>query len=270
MALREIINLEAKDARRERLRKGQLLGRREFRERLAVTEARFERMIVAGSVFAVDVDGVEYFPALLAEPTVNRRRLQSLCRILVPAPAWCRLDYLESKHANLGDVTALELLSDNVGYQRLREIARAWASEWSRTIVTLFEGAHDEEPTEVNPIFTTTDEVDPRIDLWTRANGAFQVGGCVTRTVPCVAVRDLTIFVKRHDVGDSPAILEARLQVRLEESVAHVCIQTGGVHSSDLVIVEPEDDAVEIVHRIVKRRIKSQMVLEGSSGRYLA
>lgn len=258
MALREIIRLEAQKARREKLRKKQLLTRSEFRKHFATSEAGLKRMVVAGSVFAVDVDGVEYFPTFLTAPTVNRRRLQSVCRILVPAPPWCRLDYLESKHANLGGITPLELLSDNVRYRHLREMARAWAAQWSRTVLTVYEGAYKEEPVGVSPIFAAADEVDPRVALWARANGAIQAGGSVTRIGPFVRVKDLTIFAKRHDVGNPVALLEVRLNVKLEESVARVCIQTGEIQSSDLVVVEPGDDVVDIVHRIVERRIKSQ------------
>lgn len=258
MALREIMRLEAQKARREKVRKKQLLTRSEFREHFATSEAGLKRMVVAGSVFAVDVDGVEYFPALLVAPTLYRRRLQSVCRILVPAPPWCRLDYLESKHENLGGFTPMELLSDNVRYRHLREMTHAWAGQWSRTVLTVYEGAYKQEPVGVNPIFAAADEVDPRIAVWTRVNGAIQAERRVTQTEPCVQVKDLTIFVKRYNVGNPAAISEVQLNVKIEESVARVCIQTGKVSSSDLVVVEPGDDVVDIVRRVLERRIQSK------------
>ncbi|WP_165087292.1 hypothetical protein [Caballeronia sp. SBC2] len=115
-------------ARRTKVRNGELLSADELTRRRGISSARLAHMLVSGSVFSIEVDGVEYYPALLVEAGFDRKRLQSICRIFVPAPPACRLDFLSSKNGSLGDLSPIEMLDDDKNYKRLREMARAWAA----------------------------------------------------------------------------------------------------------------------------------------------
>ncbi len=132
------IKVEGVQARREMVRDGVLLPANEFCLRLGVSETKLARLRDAGSVFSIEVDGVEYYPALLAEPGLDRKRLQSICRILVPAPPASRLDYLSSARGSLGGMSPLDAVRENRRYHWVRETARAWAAEWSRTAVQIY------------------------------------------------------------------------------------------------------------------------------------
>src|ERR1700720_2345824 len=129
------IEQQALAARRLMVLSGELLSEDEFREQLHVSESQLARMVAKGDIFTIEVDGVEYFPSLLVAPEVDLRRLYSICRILVPAPPSCRLGYLSSRHVNLGGSLPLEALRDEKQYRLLRQTARAYAAEWSRTFV---------------------------------------------------------------------------------------------------------------------------------------
>jgi len=67
---RKGVERQALVARREMVRSRELLTRAEFCARLGVSERRIARMVATGSAFSIEVDGVEYFPALRA----NRER----------------------------------------------------------------------------------------------------------------------------------------------------------------------------------------------------
>jgi hypothetical protein len=129
MTFREEIERQALMARREMASSKALLTSVEFCERLGITERRLARMTATGSLFSIDVDNVQYFPALLADPSVDQRRLQAVCRILVPAPPDCRLGYLSSRRANLGGITPLAAMAEDESYRHLRQMARAYAAE---------------------------------------------------------------------------------------------------------------------------------------------
>jgi hypothetical protein len=101
-ALQEHLWQQALDSRRAMIANGELLSETDFRQRLGVSELRLEILVLGGRVFAMLIDGVQYFPALLADPTRNLSRLQAICRIILPAPANSRLDFLASRHGMFG------------------------------------------------------------------------------------------------------------------------------------------------------------------------
>lgn len=219
------IKVEGVQARREMVRDGLLLPTNEFCLRIGVSETKLARLQDAGSVFSIAVDGTQYFPSLLAEPGLDRSRLQSICRILVPAPPACRLDYLSSKHGNLGDLSPIEMLRDDKDYKWLREMARAWAAEWSRTAVKVYEGKHETEPSDIEPLYTAIAEIDPRRPLWTRASEALHAFGYQWPLGPYPATRTFTIFVERQTAGYSAPISEACIQVSAKDNFFHVRIR---------------------------------------------
>ncbi|SEK07244.1 hypothetical protein [Paraburkholderia diazotrophica] len=131
------IREQALQARRQMVADGRLLTADEFRARLGIRKKRFGRMLEDGEVFALDVDGTDYFPALLADKRLNRKRLRAICYIIAPAPPWSRLDFLWSRNGSLGNKSPLDMLGGDADYLLLRKLAEAWAAEYSRTAVKL-------------------------------------------------------------------------------------------------------------------------------------
>ncbi len=252
MTFREDIQRQAQNARREMVRTTVLLSQSEFCGRLGVSERRLAQMVSTGSAFSIEVDGVAYFPALLADPAVDLKRLQSVCRILVPAPPACRLDYLSSRHGNLGDITPLEALAEDRSYRWLRQMARAWAAEWSRTAVKIYVGAYGEEPGDIEPTYMAVCEVDPRTNLWKRAVEAMDAGGYIAPPGPYPHADTATVFVVRGEAGHTDDVLEARLDVDIVDGAARVLIHIcNSQHEPDAVSVDGTDNIVDVVHRVV-------------------
>jgi hypothetical protein len=211
-------------------------------------------MLATGSAFSMEVEGVEYFAAILAAPTVDRKRLQSVCRILVPAPPECRFDYLSSRHANLGGITPLQALAEDRSYRRLREMARAWAAEWSRTTVKIYTGSHVGEPAEAEPTYVAVSKADPRTNLWKRAVDAMDAGGYIAPPGPYPLLDTATVFVVRNDTGHADGVLEARLDVNVVDDVARVLIHARDAQPEpDEVPVARADDVVAMVRQVVGR-----------------
>ena len=253
VTLRQKIAREALAAQREMVRNRELLREDEFRKRLRLSSRRLKGMVASGSVFAIEVDKVEYFPSLLSTPGIDRKKLYSVCRILVPAPQSCRLSYLESRHANLGGISPMVALQDERSYRLLRRMARAYAAEWWRTSVTIYTGCHLEEPSNVEPIVTAVDERDPRVNLWKRAAGAILSGGYIYPPGPYVHVNVASVFVALHPAGQGKATLEARVEVRVNDDVAHafvVCREALG-YEPDAIPVDAKDSIVDIVLRTI-------------------
>jgi hypothetical protein len=254
VTLRQKIAREALAARREMVRNRELLREDEFRRLLRLSASRLKVMVAKGSVFTIEVDGVTYFPALLATSGVDCKRLYSVCRILVPAPPPCRLDYLESQHANLGGISPMAALQDARTYRLLRRMARAYAAEWWRTSVTIYAGCHLEEPSNVEPIVTAVDEVDPRVSLWKRAAGAIESGGYIHPPGPYANVNLASVFVALHPAGQAMATVEARVDVRVNGGMASafvVCRDTPG-YELDAIPVDDTGSIVDVVLRIVR------------------
>ncbi|MFM0484786.1 hypothetical protein PQQ81_29970 [Paraburkholderia strydomiana] len=213
---REHLWQQALEGRRAMIASGELLPPNEFRRRIGVTEKRLEELLNDGSLFSVEVDGAEYIPAVLAHPAHNRRRLQAICRIIVPAPTLSRLDFLVSLNGSLGDRRPLDMLEDDGDFNTLRQVAAAWAAEWSRTIVKLYEGTHETEPTDVFPLYTASAEIDPRRPLWERASEALHAHGYHWPLGPYPHSRRFTLFIERQTAGDAGLTPEACVQISVD------------------------------------------------------
>jgi hypothetical protein len=211
--LREHLWQQAVVARHGMIANGELISEADFRQRLGVTERRLIKLLTDGSVFTLDVDGVQYYPALLARLGFDRKRLQEICRIIVPAAAGCRLHFLSSSRGSLGGRSPLQMLDDDVDFKLLQRIAAAWAAEWSRTVVKMYAGEHQLEPSDVEPLYTATTEIDPRKALWDRASEALHAHGYEWPLGPYPEARIFTLFVEQQAVGDSAPIPEACVQI---------------------------------------------------------
>jgi hypothetical protein len=228
-----------------------LVGRDDFRLKLGVSAACLDEMIADGDIFEIEVDSVRYIPALLADHTINLRRLHSVCRILMPAYPDSRLNYLTTRHGNLGGISPIDALSDDETYRRLRKMARAWACDWSMTTVQIFAGDIN-EATGLPPIYTAAREIDPRANLWKRVVKAITEGGYIEPPGPYPQLESATVFVTRCAGGGSAPVLEVRISLTIANDVALVALDTpNGTHaSSRRMPVVGVNGVVDAVHRI--------------------
>ena len=251
--LREHLWQQAVSARRDMIENGELLTPTEFKKRIGVSEKRLARLIEDGSVFGVDVDETEYFPALFADPSLNRKRLQTICRIIFPAEPMSRLGFLSSPRGSLGGRRPVEMLDDDVDFKSVKRIAAAWAAEWSRTIVNLYAGDHQLEPSDVEPLYTATTEIDPRKPLWTRASEALHLHGHEWPLDPHRVIRIFTLFVSRQAVGDSTPIPEACVQILVvgERIRIRIVAAAGTAPNSQTITSREHKTFVDVAKRVI-------------------
>ncbi|WP_343654352.1 hypothetical protein [Paraburkholderia caribensis] len=237
--------------RREMVSSGALVGRDSFRLELGVSAQRLDQMLRNGDVFELEVDGVRYIPALLADKAINLRRLHSVCRILVPAPPASRLNYLMTKHGNLGGVSPIDSLSGNTKYRWLRKMAWAWASDYSMTTVQIFAG-DIAEVASLQPVYTAALKIDPRANLWKRVVKAITQGGYIEPSSPYPYLDSATVFVTRSAGGRAKPVREARMSFRIADDVATVTFDMpDGDHTLPSRVFEVgSDNVVDTVHRI--------------------
>ncbi|MHB9839711.1 hypothetical protein Q8F57_033360 [Paraburkholderia terrae] len=244
---------QALDARRDMVASGELLTSTEFKKRIGVSEKRLARLVEEGSLFRVDVDETEYFPALLVDPLLNRKRLQTICRIIVPAEPMSRLGFLSSPRGSLGGRRPVDMLDDDVDFKSVRRIAAAWAAEWSRTIVKMYKGEHQREPSDVEPLYTAIAEIDPRRPLWERASEALHAGGYRWPLGPYPDARIFALFVEQQAVGDSTPIPEACVQILVVGELIRIRIVAapGTTLQSETVPAGKHRGIVEIAKRVI-------------------
>jgi hypothetical protein len=251
--LRERLWQQALNAHRGMLASGELILEDEFLNRLCVTKQRLSSLLADGSIFTLEVDGAVYYPALLAEAGIDRKRLQSICRVIVPAPPGCRLDFLSSSRGSLGGRSPRQMLNDDNDFKRLRQAATAWAAECSRTTVKMYEGEHEIEPKDVDPLYTAIAEIDPRKPLWKRASEALHVHGYEWPLGPYPDARKFTLFVARQTAGHSTPTLEACVQITTHGELIRVRIiaAPGTVLKSETVPASKHTAFVDVAKRVI-------------------
>jgi hypothetical protein len=251
--LREDLWQQALISRREMIASGELISEADFRQRLGVTLRRLSKLLTDGSVFTMLIDDVEYYPALLADPVVDRKRLQAICRILVPAPPECRLDFLSSSRGSLGGRSPMQMLDDDDDFKTLKRLAAAWAAEWSRTAVTMYEGRYDTEPDSVAPLYTASVEIDPRRPLWARASEALHIHGYEWPLGPYPEARQFTLFVERQTTGQSVPIPEACVQISADGEYIQVRViaAPGTVLHPETVPSSKVESFIEVAKRVI-------------------
>ncbi|MFM0491088.1 hypothetical protein [Paraburkholderia graminis] len=251
--LREHLWQLALEARREMVTSGKLLTPGDFREVIGVTEKRLTQLLDNNSVFAVEVDGVQYVPAVLANPSLNSKRLQAICQLIVPAPPMSRLEFLVSQNGSLGDRRPLDMLEDDNEFKTLRQAAVAWASQWSRTSVNVYGGVHETEPTDVSPLYTAIAEIDPRRPLWERASEALHAHGYEWPLGPYTDVRQFTLFVERQTAGDGAPTPEACIQIVVDREDIHVRVVAapGATLKSQMLPALRKTSLIDLAKRVI-------------------
>jgi len=256
--LREHLWQQASDARRAMIANGELISEDLFCERLGIAQRRLGKLLADGSVFSMVVDDVTYYPALLADAELDRKRLQAICRILVPAPAGCRLHFLSSSRGSLGGRSPVEMLDNVDDFKRLRQAAAAWAAEYSRTAVKMYEGEHQTEPKDHEPLYTAIAEIDPRKPLWERASEALHVHGHEWPLGPYPESRKITLFVERQTAGDTTPIPEACVQILVVGELIRIRIVAapGTTLQSETVPAGKHESFIDRAKRVVAQLIK--------------
>jgi hypothetical protein len=244
---------QALAARREMVAGGELISKNLFRQRLGLTERRLIMLLADGSVFTLEVDGAEYYPALLADPAHNRMRMQTICRIIVPAPPECRLHFLSSSRGSLGGRSPLQTLNDDNDFNRLRQAATAWAAEYSRTTVKMYEGEHEIAPKDVDTLYTAIAEIDPRKPLWERASEAILVHGYEWPLGPYSEAGQFTLFVERQTVGQSAPTPEGCVQIVVDGGYLRIriVVAPGTALNSETVPAGTHKSFVDIAKRVI-------------------
>ncbi|MFC0695197.1 hypothetical protein [Paraburkholderia humisilvae] len=256
--LREHLWQQALRARRDMVANGELISEADFRQRLGVTEGRLSSLLADGSLFTLEVDGAVYYPAQLADQTHNRSRLQAICRIIASAPADSRLGFLSSRRGSLGDRSPLDMLENDDDFKSLSRLAAAWAAEWSRTAVKMYEGEHQAVPTDVEPLYTAVVEIDPRRPLWERASEALHAPGYEWPLGPYPKLAPFTLFVERQIAGNPEPISEALVQISVDGESLRVRV----VHK-DAPALPPQTlpagkrlSVVEVAQRVIAHLMK--------------
>ncbi|ANB73664.1 hypothetical protein AYM40_15845 [Paraburkholderia phytofirmans OLGA172] len=251
--LREDLWQQALTTRREMIASGELISEAEFRRRGGLTSQRLAALLSDDSVFTLEVDGVEYFPALLAVPVSQRRSVYVICRIIATAPSDARLDFLTSRRESLCDRSLLEVLKDEGGFETVSRKAAVWAAEWSRTSVKMYEGTHQTEPADIEPLYTAAADVDPRRPLWERASNALHLHGYQWPLGPYPDVRIFSLFVARQAAGDSTPIREACVQIHVdgERILIRIAAAVGTRLHSETLPRDQHESFIEIAKRIV-------------------
>ncbi|ASL47825.1 hypothetical protein bAD24_III10540 [Burkholderia sp. AD24] len=252
-SLREDLWQQALATRREMIASGELISEAEFRRQGSLIPQKLAALLSDDSVFTLEVDGVAYFAASLAVPENQRSRVYEICRIIAPAPSDARLDFLTSPRERLGDRSPLEVLKSTDGFKTVSQMAEAWAAQWSRTVVTIFEGEHEVEPADTEPLYTAAAEVDPRRPLCERAFTALYLREYEWPLGPYPDVRKFSIFVDRQAPGDSQSTPEACVQVLVDGE----CIRIRIIASVGTTLVSKELPAdkranlVDIAKRVI-------------------
>ncbi|MFM0292139.1 hypothetical protein P0D68_03180 [Paraburkholderia sp. RL17-380-BIE-A] len=257
-ALREHLWQQSLDARHAMIANGELISEDDFRQRLGVTPRRLSKLLTDGSVFKMAVDDLEYYPAVLADPALDRDRLQAICRIIVPAPSGSRLDFLVSSRGSMGGRSPIQMLTDDIDFNALQRVAAVWTAEWSRTVVKMYEGKHEVVPDGVQPLYTAAAEIDPRKPLWDRVSEALYAHGYEWPLGPYPTVRKFTLFVERHTAGQSTLTPEACVQIVVDGEYvrSRVVAAPGTVLHPETVLRDKHESFVEIAKRIITHLCK--------------
>ncbi|MBB5427484.1 hypothetical protein HDG40_005663 [Paraburkholderia sp. JPY158] len=124
-------NMHRRSARYKRnlVRKGELLPEAEFCRQRGISRAQLALLLKRREAFAVTVKYRKCYPAVLAGPSLTRRRLTKLLEQLPPwLPPLIKYDLLTARRGSLGDKSPVQLVHRGDGYRRALRLV-AWAQE---------------------------------------------------------------------------------------------------------------------------------------------
>jgi hypothetical protein len=119
--------------RRQLVLKGVLLNAAQFCLQRGISPPQLAQLERQRTFFAVTVNRKRYFPAVLADRSIDRRRLEKLMRRLTPhVPAMVRFDLLASRRGSLGGKTVLQAMRRGKRYRMALRLADSLANEYRR------------------------------------------------------------------------------------------------------------------------------------------
>ncbi|WP_143331056.1 hypothetical protein [Burkholderia aenigmatica] len=241
---------------KQQVHDGELLPAPRFAKRLGASLRQLARLEDSGGVFSIAVDGTPYYPALLASPLYDRRRLRKICRIIFPAPASMRREYLTTAWGSLGTLTPLDALQTDVEYRRLLKAAKRWAAQWWRTTVEIYSGSNTNADAESEaPVCTGTVEQDPRVSVCRRAVAALSDKPNMRPDGPYPRLNAATVLVTRDAVGMSDPVQELRFDVTVYGNASYASIWTCDATTSKVgpVPIDEGDDIVAVVRKLLTK-----------------
>lgn len=145
------------------------------------------------------------------------------------------------------------MLRDDADYLLLRKVAKAWATEYSRTTVRLYDGQHETEPEVVEPLYTAITEIDPRRPLWERASEALHAHGYEWPLGPFPEVGIVTMFVEQQAAGYGEPIAEACVQITANGGLLRVRIilKAGAGWQSRTVSAGKHKSVVDVAKSVI-------------------
>ncbi len=126
-------SLHVRIRRRRLVHRGELLSPRLFCEQRAISRAMLVRLARRGQVFSVRVGGKQYIPAVLADSSLDRRRLEQLLRRLPSSmPPIAKYLFLIGRRGSLGDKSPVHSVRRGKRFRVALRLADSEADEMRR------------------------------------------------------------------------------------------------------------------------------------------
>ena len=93
---------------------------------LHVTRQALSKAVLANRVFSLDVGGVQYYPAFFADSSLDKRKLERVCKTLGDLPGWEKWRFFTAPKNSLGKRTPIEALKAGM-YQEVQRAAAGFA-----------------------------------------------------------------------------------------------------------------------------------------------
>jgi hypothetical protein len=89
---------------------GKLLRAEILCESLGITEQRLRKRVASGRIFAVDIQGAQYYPAFFLADGLDRKDLSKVARRLGGLTGWSKWRFFTEPNESLGGLTPLQAL----------------------------------------------------------------------------------------------------------------------------------------------------------------
>lgn len=103
---------QAAQARKALIRSNAILPSYLITKRLDMSRQALNKAIHANRLFALEFNGILYYPAFFADPTIARRALERVCKALGSINSWEKWQFFTSPTVALSNRTPLEALRE--------------------------------------------------------------------------------------------------------------------------------------------------------------
>jgi len=110
----------------ELVRRGELVRAAEFAEALGVTKQAISKALRDKRVFALEVDGAQYYPSFYLDSQLDRRQIERVTKELGDLPGPSKLQFFLTPKHSLGGVTPLKALAKG-RLEQVKASARGFA-----------------------------------------------------------------------------------------------------------------------------------------------